>query len=588
MSIYHTECSVFTHMCGTIRTPIAELAAKMVSEGNWLGLVSIKVEPSSYQNSSDYFKDVQVAAFFKKFKGFDLGIDLKAKALDTFWESERQCYQSNERLSPLLSDENHYGERLGSFIRTWRKKVKRVLGKAPKKYQLAGRFGPGSTFSDVGDFILIPDKLSDNITCTEHSAEFQHFWDVTAWARFASRGLQTGLTAMFGDAEYQPDERCYAERSFEVVRGNRFTTVDKDALRKRGICIEPSLNVFYQLAVGQWLTDRMRRVLGWDKSTAADFHRRLARIGSLTGAVATIDLSNASDTVCRLLVQLLLPDDWFSLLNGLRSSHTFIGGHWARLEKFSSMGNGFTFELETLIFWTLVQTVESLEPATEDAFTPGLTTSVFGDDIICPRSVSKSAVAALKFFGFTPNESKTFLDGPFRESCGGDYFAGDCVRPFHLKEPIHEPAQLISLANRIRNFGDLSDRLGCGIDWLTTWFRVLDRIPRQIRRCRGPKALGDLVIWDEQHTWDISVRDCIRYLRVWRPVPNRMKRWDSWRPGVQLAAALYGVPSGAPSILGSDDNRLVDIHDRLRRTGVIPRINGEYVSGYRFGRVAYS
>nr|UUW21353.1 MAG: RNA replicase beta chain [Sanya fiers-like virus 32] len=324
---------------------------------------------------------------------------------------------------------------------------------------------------------------------------------------------------------------------------------------------------------------------GWDKSTCELFHKQLARIGSLTGAVATIDLSNASDTVCYNLIKLLLPPDWWQLVADTRSSHTLLEGRWVKLEKFSSMGNGLTFELETLVFFTLAKVLQELEPPVEDPYTPGLTTSVYGDDIIVPTSVSRSMVAALKFFGFTPNEKKTFLKGPFRESCGGDYFAGHDVRPHFQKEVCEEPHHLIALANGLRRLGRRLDGLGSGVDHRVAWFRCLDAIPRPIRICRGPEELGDLVIHDEPEHWQsrnpIRVRSSIRYLRVWRAVPNRLKGWDQYRPGVVLSVALYGGSSGTPSTP-------VSTAEQARLSGVVPRIRGSYVSGYRFGRVAYS
>lgn len=589
-STFDIEIDVFLALCWKIGTPVAYRAIKCVERRDWLGLLSLKAEPARYKCARTFLEDNQVVSFLKKFRGFDLGIDLDEKAILTFWESERQCFRSNERLSPLLFDLGHYGERVARVILEWRKEIKRVLGKCPDPSTLDGKFGPGSTYGNRGNLITLADKLSEDYTATLPAKTFLHSWDMTAWSRYAACSLDTvgdNPVAMCGDFALYPGEQ-YAVRDFEYVRGNRFTTVDKDALKKRGICVEPSLNVFYQLAYGTYMSQRMKRIYGWDKSIQQEFHKLLARIGSLTGAIATIDLSNASDTVCRNLVKLLLPRDWYDMVYRLRSSHTFIKGRWVRLEKFSSMGNGFTFELETLIFYTLAKVLCKLEAVQEDPFTPGLTVSVFGDDIIVPKSISRSMLAALAFFGFTPNASKTFVDGPFRESCGGDYFKGHDVRPHFHKEAYEEPHHLIALANGIRRFGRRLDDLGGNGSHRVAWFRCIDALPRQISICRGPESLGDLVIHDEEEFWrsrnPIRVRNSIRYLRVWRPVSNRVIGWEHYRPGVVLAVALYGGSSGAPNSY----LRAPDPKESLRRSGVVPRVNGSYVSGYRFGRVAYS
>lgn len=589
-SLFRTECDVFLALCWKIGTPVAYKAILAVEREDWLWLVSQKTEPASYTCPKTFLEDSQVTSFFKKFPSFDLGIDRKKDAVMAFWKSERQCYLSNERISPFLFDLGHMGGRVKQLIVAWRKEVRRVLGGHPPMGKLLAeaRFGPGTTFLNVGDDITVAHKLSDFYSRTSRARSYLHLWDSTAWSRYAACGLDTqgeGFDSSLvhqGHQLYQADSGCYAVRDFEVVEGNRFTVVPKDARKDRGICIEPSLNVFLQLAVGGVISQRMKQTLGWDKRYAQQFHQLLARIGSLTGAVATIDLSSASDTVCSNLVKLLLPPAWFRLVDDLRSHKTFIEGKWVKLEKFSSMGNGFTFELETLIFWSLATAIQQLEPARECQYTPGLTTSVFGDDIIVPTSVSKSYIAALKFFGFTPNEDKTFVSGPFRESCGGDFFSGFDVRPHFVKEEMNEPHRLISLANGLRRFGRRHDGLGGAGAYRTSWFKCLDGIPIQIRNCRGPEALGDIVIHDDERYWipiNTVERSSIRYLRVWRPVPNRVIGWEQFRPGVVLSCALYGASSGAPPLSVCLD----DPAEAWRRSGVVPRIGGSYVSGYRFG-----
>lgn len=588
---FDIEIEVFLALCWKIGTPVAYRAIKRVERSDWLGLLQMTVEPAQYLCPKTFLEDNQVVSFLKKFDGFDLGLDLEEKAIGTFWESERQCFLTNERLSPLTFDLGHYGQRVKQLIVAWRKEIRNVLGRCPEPSSLDGKFGPGSTYNNRGDLITLAHKLSEDYTATRQARSFLHSWDMTAWSRYAACSLDTvgdtSVATHHGFALY-PGGQHFAPRDFEYVRGNRFTTVPKDALRKRGICVEPSLNVFYQLAYGAYMSGRMKRVLGWDKSSCQEYHKILARIGSLTGAVATIDLSNASDTVCRALVKLLLPSDWYDMVCRLRSSHTLVKGKWVRLEKFSSMGNGFTFELETLLFYTLARALRQLEAETEDPFTPGLTVSVFGDDIIVPKSISRSMVAALGFFGFTPNARKTFVDGPFRESCGGDYFRGHDVRPHFHKEACEEPHHIIALTNGIRRFGRRHDDLGGNGSHRVAWFRCIDALPKQISICRGPECLGDLVVHDDERFWQarnpLRVRNSVRYLRVWRPVANRMIDWDQFRPGVIMTVALYGGSSG----LSSSYVRAYDPMDQLRRSGVVPRIRGSYVSGYRFGRVAYS
>lgn len=582
----------FTALCWNVGTPVAYKALKALEADDWVRLTTVKVPIKDYTCPRTLSGDLQVAAFFKKYPDFDLGIDLEAKALETFWDAERQCYEANEKLSPLVSDLMIFGEDVGRIISTIRKKVKVVLGRCPRVDELEPRFGPGSTFLDVGPLITVPDKMSESYTLTPGARVCLHAWDSTAWSRFAAANLETYRDVpLIGNVAVAPGLGCnaeddaYAPRLECYVRGNRFTTVPKDAWKLRGICIEPSINLFYQLGIGAWMTQRMGKVFGWKKENQQEKHRHWARLGSAFRHLATIDLSNASDTICKALVKLLLPSDWYSLLCSLRSTHTLVKGKWIRIEKFSSMGNGFTFELETLLFRCITEAVMDItDPNGEvSPLFAGRTISTFGDDIICPTSISSNVIATLEFLGFTINKAKSFVSGDFRESCGGDYFRGLDVRPHYLKESPNEPHQYIALANGLRRFGIRHTQCGGPNVAVIPRLRILDNLPVNIRNLSGPEQLGDIVVNEDEVKWRPTVRGSIRYFRVWRPVAFGRTPWHHFRPGVVLASALYGVGDGRPSrSIGSQEL------SRMGSGGVLSRVNGEYVKGYRFGHVAFS
>lgn len=579
----------FSALCWSVASPFAYKAIKALERKDYGWLISQKVRPTDYFCPHQYLGDAQVAAFFSKYKDFKIpGIDREAAALASFWAGEQQCYRSNEHLSPLVEDPLHYGQEIGHFLKVWRSVVFRCLGKHPNYEALSNvGFGPGSTYANVGDDILLADKLTSGYTVTNQAVPWLPFLEQTAWLRAARNSHSHVDISVDGTVQRTAiKDESFATRCFREIRGNRFTTVDKNAKTDRGISIEAAANISFQKAMGKQISRRLYRFFGWDKRTCQDYHRILARIGSLTGLIATIDLSNASDTVCRVLVKLLLPPAWYRLLDDLRSHHTLVGNNWVKLEKFSSMGNGFTFELETLIFRSLIEAVRIVTNDSNESMAPGVDYSVFGDDIICPTSVSNIVVSSLNFFGFTTNVDKTFLKGPFRESCGGDYYRGNDVRPHHVREDVEIPAQLITLANGIRRFRKRFQATTCRSPrTVHIWRSVLNHLPKAIQECRGPDELGDLVINDDEVAWvhRTRTRDSVRYLRVWRPVANVPKTWDNYRPSVVMACALYGVPSGAPPI-----EPWVDVNESWRRAGVVPRKKGSYISGYRFGRVPYS
>jgi hypothetical protein len=514
-------------------------------------LVNLDLDPARYSCSNQFFRDALVTDILRKCQGLDTSRDLQAAAVQSFWQTEQECYKSNERLSPYLfglSSPDVNG-RIVEIISSARKYLARLLGACPILPE--GRFGPGATFADRGKFTTVPDKMSSTPTLTSSALGVLPYWGRTKWA-FA----------------------CAEERGqLEIVRGNRFTTVPKDSKKDRGICIEPSLNVFYQLGYGRAMRDRLKRV-GIDLEFGQEKHRALARAASARGHLATIDLSNASDTICSNLVKLLLPDSWFMSLNQLRATHTFLPKKgWVRLEKFSSMGNGFTFELETLIFLSLIWAVMA---ANGHLPKEGENLLVYGDDIIIPTTCFSDVIGCLRFFGFTPNAKKSFAFGSFRESCGGDYFDGRPVRAFFLKELPSEPHQWIAFANGLRRV--VADHHFFDGDFrchFSAWHAALRSIPSNVRNLRGPAALGDILIHDHSSKWrpksrSISIRshrgrmsthflllgdyspatgDGIRYFRAWMPSNSRFVGWQHFRPTVTLATALYGVGDGRRGVL---------------------------------------
>jgi len=517
-----------------LATPTSLKVSLLYKYGEWDQLALCKTDPRHYLDAESYWRDATATNIIRKLEELPTTFDRKAKAVETFWECEKSCLRANRRLYPYLApgfSPETEDEDVLSFFKRARKIISDILGPCPDLKD--GRFGPGATFGDRGQFSTVPDKMSSEPTLTHDSWPFLFPWSGTLWSKAVAASCK--------------------EISF--THGNRFTTVPKDNEKRRGICVEPSINVFFQLSYGRFIKKRLKGV-GINLTDGQDIHRRVACEASIRGHLATMDLSNASDTVCKNLVKLLLPSRWFEVLDDLRSKKTLISDKWLLLEKFSSMGNGFTFELETLLFLGLIW---ALRPE----LTPGKDLFVYGDDIIVPTDISSDVMSMLSFSGFSVNKSKTFVDGPFRESCGGDFFLGEDVRPHFLKESPNEPQQLISLANGLRRLSRRSESRSRHVN--RAWFGILDALPNTIRSLRGPEGLGDLCLHDNEERWQFRWRSGIRYIKVYRPASHRKVSWQNFKPDVILASAVYGLPWG--------------------NGGVIPR---DSVLGYKLGWVPYS
>jgi len=508
--ISHFVKKVALELYEGLATPKSLAAAMLLRHGEWDQLATLEADPGNYLTAEEYWRDASASSFLKKYEPLPTSFDRKAVAEEGFILCEKSCLRTNIRLYPLIEDlkDPQCQSGLHDFFRRARQNIAQILGPCPDIVD--GRFGPGSTFGDKGVLSTVPDKMSNEPQLTTDAWPFLFPWSGTMWA---SACVDVGKVPKF-------------------VQGNRFTTVKKDCTKFRGIAIEPSINVFFQLGYGRVIRNRLRR-RGINLDVGQDTHRALARFSSVDEYQSTIDLRNASDTISRNLVKLLLPARWFSVLDALRSKKTLFKGKFHLLEKFSSMGNGFTFELETLVFLGLISAITGIEAIGKDVF-------AFGDDIIVPKAYSDDVVSMLRFCGLETNPHKTFVEGPFRESCGGDFFNGIKVRPFYLKDDPDQPSSRIALANGL--YSSYGGHLGRWLCLRDAWRTVLSGLPTNIRCLHGPSALGDIVIHDEDSSrWITSWKHGTRFIKCYQPTPLHHVKWGRFAPSVTLACATYGL-----------------------------------------------
>jgi hypothetical protein len=166
---------------------------------------------------------------------------------------------------------------------------------------------------------------------------------------------------------------------------------------------------------------------------------------------ATIDLSAASDSVAFEVVQWLFPAEWVAVLNAIRSPMYTLdkGKTWTSYEKFSSMGNGTTFPLESALFYALAQACTQIAGGSKQNI------RVYGDDIVVEKRTAGLLIEALSFLGFRTNTDKTFVFGRFHECCGVDIYDNVDVRPVYLRQVPKAPDEVANLHNRL-----LANRFG--------------------------------------------------------------------------------------------------------------------------------
>lgn len=259
----------------------------------------------------------------------------------------------------------------------------------------------------------------------------------------------------------------------EVQENSVLFTVPKNSEIDRVACKEPEANMYLQRGAGLFIRNRLRR-RGIDLNDQTR-NQLLAKEGSITGKLSTVDLSSASDTVTRSLVGLVLPPAWFALLDDLRVKEVLLpDGTYHSLKMFSSMGNGFTFELESLIFWALIRSVATLIRC------PGKI-GVYGDDLVCHRKIALSLSRVLPWLGFKMNAKKTFFYGSFRESCGSHYDKGSDVTPFYVREYPSELQQIIRIGNQLLKW-ILMDTFPSVLHprYIDLWFALSAYVPESV------------------------------------------------------------------------------------------------------------
>lgn len=243
------------------------------------------------------------------------------------------------------------------------------------------------------------------------------------------------LFPLYRAAELQRLDSCGPTKAFRIVGSSNFSTVRKTTSTDRGICTESSLDMFFQLGVGEVINEFLSDEFGYDSALQPDRNRRLVIKGSMTGRTATVDLTSASDlnSVGFVSDALHFRMDWVELLNQLRAPAVkLLDGTVVAAHMISSMGNGFTFPLETLLFSSIIKALCKVLDVPFKRFDLEQDFGVFGDDLIVPVSIVEPLLAVLADLGHIPNPKKTFTRGPFRESCGVDAFEGQDVRAvFH-------------------------------------------------------------------------------------------------------------------------------------------------------------
>jgi len=434
-------------------------------------------------------------------------------------------------------------------------------------------FTNGSSFEPLGNRTSVACKLSGEWTITHDC--FELFAKYSYWHRALRHAVKKRFIrycTQHGQDIRQLNKVLWhrfkntSEPAFEIfkfklyctltfVGGNRWSTVPKNNLKDRSICLEPLCNMLVQRAVGLGFRRCLKDKHGIDLDLLADVHR--SRISD--PKVATIDLSDCSDAVSVKLITYLLPKRVLNKVLACRSDMTLgPDDNYYIISKVSSMGNGFTFDLMTLVLTALTRSFDA-------------TATVFGDDIICQNQSAAAVVDNLLLAGFVVNENKTLINSDYRESCGAHYIDNyGYVTAFDLRW-LRTPHDLIVACNKAAILGYI-------------YGGPFEILREKIWSCVPMPLLGATVARPTVHTGvpptyelDTFVRYgpviyCVPKGKVLKLIRQRCK--DFQKPGrISTAIALVTSPSPAKSSLNSTQWDIFFQYIRnARKTAKIPRL----------------
>lgn len=432
-------------------------------------LADLDININSYISREDACAAYLATCYLSKYGDFSLDVDKRQAALKKFDAFELQCKATNRyfRANRAQSWKN---SELAPLLSAMAFKIDSILGDLDVHEIFDScDWGPGAST-----------RISSR--SANHPHKFQYEIGIT-------RGLYDllcpggSLSILRG---YSPRwANRLIEEGFPLFEpGNKVVTVPKSSKIDRVIAIEPGLNLWFQKGVGAVMKRRLRK-WGIDL-TDQRVNQEFARISSSRGHLATVDFSSASDSIATEVVKEVFPPQWLELLRRLRCERGYVvDGESYTWEKFSSMGNGFTFEVETLIFFALAKAVADQEGVSSKDV------SIYGDDVIIPVSIYDAFRRAAELCGFTLNSSKSYASGPFRESCGAHWYDGFDFKPVYLKGKLNTVQSVYRHANAIRRLAHRQlNYSACDARFRKAFYHLVYSVSGALRLWI-PETLGD-------------------------------------------------------------------------------------------------
>lgn len=320
--------------------------------------------------------------------------------------------------------------------------------------------------------VLFGELLSDELVCGHGPGVTSDKKSPNGRFSFDKWGIRTERSYPM-DLHAIPNFGCYDDlNDIDLLEASeeipvKVVFVPKTLKSPRVIAIEPSYMQYCQQGLLKYMTKRIEShpfTRGSINFSDQVPNRERALRASRSKEYTTMDLSEASDRVHNELAKRIFSGSGIiNFLDDARSTSARLpSGKIIILSKYASMGSALCFPVEACAFYTLILSamhqVDGMKPSSRTILRYKRKVLVYGDDLIFPARYADAIADYLEKYLLKVNRSKTFTNGSFRESCGGDFYEGKCVKPTYLRRfPIRDQQKpdsrelmsMISTANQL-------------------------------------------------------------------------------------------------------------------------------------------
>lgn len=244
-----------------------------------------------------------------------------------------------------------------------------------------------------------------------------------------------------------------------VVQPVQVQAVPKNYKKYRIIAMENASTAFFAQGLNQlvrrFIKDSHKVFIPLDDQ---DVQRERARLASISGSLATIDLSSASDSILETLFRDVFPSWFVTLCDMVRSKYLNISSAKHLRHIAWTSGHPLTFVIESVLFCAIADAATAaVSRFTGEQYEKP---STYGDDLICDVGVCDTLVEYLSLLGFVVNADKSFWgqEYTYRESCGVEYIRSIPMHSIYWPRKAVNPtatgiAALCELQHRVFSLG---------------------------------------------------------------------------------------------------------------------------------------